>query len=121
MLHPAFVGAAGIAAIVISGKFVNASHEVNSISVNGPDQINIYDGPKQLSAVASDRKGNPVTVNLTWTSTDTTTATVDSTGLVTGIKAGSVHIEARGGGATGRKFITIATRVETTTPTTPVP
>jgi hypothetical protein len=108
LVHPAFVGAAGIAAIVISGKFVNASHGVDTISVDGPDQISIGGGPRQLSAVASDRKGNTVAVDFTWKPADSAIANVDANGLVTGGAAGKgTYIEASAGGVAGRKFVRI--------------
>jgi hypothetical protein len=108
LVHPAFVGAAGIAAIVISGKFVNASHGVDTISVDGPDEISIGRGAEQLSAVASDRKGNTVAIEFTWKPVDSNIAQVDRNGVVTGVTAGKgTYIEASGGGAAGRKFVRI--------------
>lgn len=107
LLHPAFVGAAGVAAIFISGKLVNAPHDVDSISVDGPSEISTK-SPGQLTAVASDRKGNQIAVDFVWSSASDSIATVDKNGLVTGHTAGKgTFIEARGGGAAGRKFVNI--------------
>jgi hypothetical protein len=105
LLHPAFVGAVGIAAVVISGKVVSAPHAVDSISVVSP--VNVPAGKTvTLSAVAVDRKGNAVpNISITWTSLDTTAATVDSNGGCTGVADATgkqAVITAAGGGATGR-------------------
>jgi hypothetical protein len=108
LLHPAFIGAAGVAALVISGKVVNASHDVETITVDGPSEISIGGGPQKLSAIAADRRGNSVTVDLTWNPTDPKIATVTQAGLCTGVTAGQgTYIEAAGGGATGRMFVNI--------------
>jgi hypothetical protein len=110
LLHPAFIGAVGIAAIVISGKVVSAPHAVDSISVISP--VNVPDkGSAPLSAVAVDRKGNAVpNISIAWTSLDTTAATVDSNGVCTGVKGAvgkQVVITAAGGGATGRIVVNV--------------
>lgn len=104
LVHPAFVGAAGIAAIVISGKFINASHGVDSISVVSPVKV-AANGSITLSAVPVDRKNNEVSnIDITWRSLNTDVATVDSVGVCTAgaASATSTVITATGGGATGR-------------------
>ena len=105
LLHPAFVGAAGIAAIFISGKVVNASHGVDSISVISP--VSVKAGKTvNLSAVAVDRKGNDVPgITITWSPQSGNIATVDNNGVCTGGTDGAGQqtiITAAGGGATGR-------------------
>jgi len=47
-----------------------------------------------LGAAEQDAGGNPMTTSFTWTSTDPTVATVDGSGVVTGVKAGSTTITA---------------------------
>lgn len=49
---------------------------------------------RQLTATAYDASGQPVTVQLTWASSDNNIATVDNTGLVTGVSSGTVNISA---------------------------
>ena len=108
LLHPAFIGTLGIAAIVISGKVVSAPHAVDSISVISP--VSVPAGSTvTLSAVAVDRKGNAVpNISITWTSLDITAATVDSKGVCTGVTKGKQGvITAAGGGATGRIVVAV--------------
>jgi hypothetical protein len=111
LLHPAFIGTLGIAAIFISGKVVSAPHAVDSISVISPVNVVAEKPPVALSAVAVDRKGNEVPhISYTWTSLDTTVATVDSSGLCTGVKGAAGRqtvITAAGGGATGRIVVNV--------------
>ena len=109
LLHPAFIGAAGIAAIVISGKVVNASHGVDSISVISPARVPAG-GSAMLSAVPVNRKGNTVpNTPITWTSLTPDVATVDSSGscAAVGAKGQQATITAAGGGATGRIVVNV--------------
>ena len=56
----------------------------------------------QLTATAYDAGNNPITgVTFTWASSNTNRATVNSTGLVTGVRDGNVTITASAGGKTG--------------------
>jgi len=56
----------------------------------------------QLTATAYDAGNNPINgVTFTWASSNTNRATVNSTGLVTGVRDGTVTITASAGGKTG--------------------
>ena len=68
----------------------------------------------QLSAVARDAQGAPMSRRLTWRSTDAAIATVSSTGLVTAVSTGVVGITAEAGGQSG--VVGIAVRVPVTVP-----
>ena len=62
----------------------------------------------QLSATLSDASGNPLTGRtVTWTSSAPGIATVDGTGLVTGVAAGSATITATSEGKSGSSAITV--------------
>jgi uncharacterized protein YjdB len=62
----------------------------------------------QLTATPKDASGTPLTGRvITWTTTDATAATVSSSGLVTGVKAGSVTITATSEGKSGMASITV--------------
>jgi uncharacterized protein YjdB len=56
----------------------------------------------QLTATAYDASNNPISgVTFTWASSNTNRATVNSSGLVTGVRDGNVTITASAGGKTG--------------------
>src|SRR5437762_5122229 len=58
-------------------------------------------GTVQLAASITDWNGNPTTGTIAWATRDPGIATVDATGLVTGVGAGSTKIAATFHGATG--------------------
>jgi uncharacterized protein YjdB len=64
-----------------------------------PDSASIQIGTEQqLTAVCTDQYGVTDCPTLTWVSSDSSKAIVDSSGLVTGIATGSVSITANNGG-----------------------
>lgn len=73
----------------------------------------------QLSAVATDPRDDVVDADFVWTSSNTSIATVDQTGKVTGVNSGSVTISAAAGGKQGGSGGTV-TRVVSVVVTTPV-
>jgi alpha-tubulin suppressor-like RCC1 family protein len=62
---------------------------------------------RQLTAVVRDAIGRNTGEEVTWTSADTDIASVDSTGLVTGVATGSVTISASGAARTGEAAIAV--------------
>jgi uncharacterized protein YjdB len=60
-----------------------------------------------LTATPKDSAGNPVSVTVTWLSSNTAIATVDGSGLVTGVAAGSATITASAGGQSATSAITV--------------
>jgi plastocyanin len=65
-------------------------------------------GTQQLTAVATDEKGATVSgVKVTWSASPQTIASVDATGLVTGVAAGNATITASGGGASGTASVIV--------------
>lgn len=90
-----------------SGTLFNATPVPIAFSVSGA-------GPQvghtsQLKAVAqmSDGSAKDVTSDTTWSSSDTTIATVSSTGLVTGVASGAVTITGTYQGFTATQSLTI--------------
>ena len=74
----------------------------------------------QLSALVRDQNGNRMTgQTITWTSTNTTVAPVNTQGLVRAISNGTVQITARSGNASGTANITVAEPVPTRITITP--
>ena len=63
-------------------------------------------GTQQLAGAALDASGNACGT-LTWSSDDEAVATVNATGLVTGVAAGTADITATAGGQTGTSTITV--------------
>ena len=66
-----------------------------------------------LTAAAVDGRGHPMggTTKFTWASNATAVATVDTTGLVTGVGLGPAQITATAGGVTGVAQITVLTPI----------
>ena len=74
----------------------------------------------RLAAEATDSNGHAVAgAEFAWASGDTAVATVDETGLVTGVGAGEVEITATSAGVTGRTALTVLAPVPTTVAVTP--
>jgi uncharacterized protein YjdB len=62
----------------------------------------------QLTAQAYDQTDTQVfNVSFSWSSSDTTIASVDATGLVTGVAVGTATISARGGGEIGQTVVVV--------------
>ncbi len=69
----------------------------------------------QLSAMVRDQNNNPMTgpIDVTWTSSNTTVAPVNTNGLVRALANGIAQITARSGNASGTASITVAEPVPT--------
>ncbi|MBL8982563.1 MAG: Ig-like domain-containing protein [Gemmatimonadetes bacterium] len=61
----------------------------------------------QLLAAAKDSKGGAMNASFTWSSSASTVASVDGTGVVTGVAAGSASITATADGVSGSASITV--------------
>ncbi|HET7586349.1 MAG TPA: Ig-like domain-containing protein [Gemmatimonadaceae bacterium] len=80
---------------------------VNSVTVS-PGSVTITAGEsRQLSATVTDASGNPLNRPITWSSDNTAAATVNGSGLVTGVAAGSATITATSDGKTGTANVTV--------------
>ena len=82
---------------------------VASVTV-APSTANIaITGTVQLTATPKDANGNPLTGRaISWSSSDNTIGTVNGSGLVTGVAAGSVTITATSEGKSGTASVTVA-------------
>src|SRR5712691_5524578 len=70
----------------------------------------------QLTATPKDANGNPLTGRvISWSSSDNTIATVSSSGLVTGVAAGSATITATSEGKSGTSVVTVSVPVASVT------
>ncbi len=99
----------------------SAPSGVGTISVNGNASVNgVFIGDQvQLSTVAYDYSGLVVTTPVTYTSSNTSVATVLSTGLITAIGAGSTTINVAAGGKSAQVPITVDGNITKTVGVTP--
>jgi len=108
------LGKSGLATITVTPPPVaptptsppaQAAGAVATVRVTAPSKKVKPGSTMQLTATALDEKGNRVAnQSFTWSSSNTNTATVSSTGLVTGKRKGNATITARtssGGGKSG--------------------
>lgn len=114
LLHPAFIGAAGIAGVLISGKLVNASHGVVGIQILGPTTV-AQGATVTLTAYAVDARGNTVTdTTLTWVADPSEKVNLRvQTGTsndCTGKNVGDTVITVTGGGAMHHHTLTVTPR-----------
>src|SRR5438093_815821 len=95
-------GKSGTAAITVTAV------PVASLTVNPASASVAVGATRQLSAVTKDSAGNTLTGRvITWSSSNTAVATVNSSGLVTGVAAGSATITATSEGKSGTATITV--------------
>src|SRR5213082_2082750 len=109
--------AAGAATITATseGQSGTASVTVSSIPVASvtvsPSPASVQQGATvQLTATPKDANGNPLSGRVvTWSSNNTAVATVNGSGLVTGVAAGSATITATSEGKSGTSAVTVTT------------
>ena len=98
-------------------KLTDGKPEVATVEVT-PSEATIEEGQaRQLEAVAKAADGMSVPdVSFTWTSSDVSVATIDTSGLVMGVSTGEATITAAMDGVSGTGMLTV-----TEHPLTPVP
>ncbi|MVX64892.1 hypothetical protein GKZ28_14435 [Clostridium chromiireducens] len=103
--------------ITISGQTTTTTIiKVTGITTTGTDSISTKGGTLTLTAVVNPSDATNKTI--TWSSSDTSIATVGSSGVVTAINNGSVVIKATasdGSGVIGTKIITVTGQVTAST------
>ena len=96
--------ASGAATITV----VNRTGPVMSVEVSPSEETIGVGGTLQLTAEGLNESGNAVaSTEFSWESGDAAIATVDASGLVTGVAVGVVTITASSGGASGAATITV--------------
>jgi uncharacterized protein YjdB len=81
---------------------------VSAIAVAPPQDTVGPGGTRQLSASALDANGHAVpAVQFAWSTSDATVASVNASGLATGIAVGTAAIRASAGGVTGAALLTV--------------
>src|SRR5205823_2136160 len=105
-------GQSGTSSITVSSVPV----PVSSVTVS-PASASVSAGQTvQLTATPKDANGNPLSGRVvTWASSNTSVATVNGTGLVSGVAAGSATITATSEGQSGTAGITVAVPVASVT------
>jgi uncharacterized protein YjdB len=101
------VATLSLAAACSGGGGTDAPPAVASVTVS-PSVATIEVGrTEQLSASPRDASGNVLTDPVTWSSNSTTIASVNGTGLVTGVSVGTATITAASGGQQGTATILV--------------
>lgn len=109
-------GQAGSTALTVSAV------PVATVEVSPPTANLLVAGTVQLSATAKDEAGAVLAGRAaTWTTSDPTVATVNPTGRVTGLAAGSATIVATIEGKTGSAAVTVTQQAVATVEVTPSP
>lgn len=99
-------GISGTSSIAVA----TAVQPVATVTVTPATASLIIGAPLQLSAVTKDAAGNTLTGRqVAWSSANTSVASVNASGLVTAIAAGSTAITATSEGKTGSSSLTITT------------
>jgi len=97
-------GKTGTSAITVTA----VAPVVTTVTVSPPSATIAAGATVALSATVKDAQGNVMTgQTVTWTSSNTAVATVNSSGVVTGIAAGSATITATCAGKSGTSAITV--------------
>ncbi|HEX6589862.1 MAG TPA: Ig-like domain-containing protein [Longimicrobiales bacterium] len=92
---------------------------VDAVSVS-PASPSVVEGQTvQLTATPEDEDGGPLSRAVSWTSLNTGVATVNGSGLVTGVAAGSADIRATSEGVHGTVTVTVTPRPVATVSVTP--
>ncbi len=105
--------------VAISGTAVSGPVELSSITLDSASySLNINQTHQTtVTALYSDGSSSPVNTGVTYTSSNTAIATVDTNGLVTGKAAGQTVITALYGGKTATAAVTVLTGSGSKTPT----
>jgi DNA/RNA endonuclease G (NUC1) len=93
---------------------------VASVAVTPSNPSVVQGGTQQFTATATDASGSPIPgVSFTWASATTTVATVNTTGLATGVSAGTSTISATApNGVKGSTVLTVTSAPPPTMPAT---
>jgi hypothetical protein len=81
---------------------------VTTISVTVPTTSIVMGATTTVTAAAVDQNGAPIALTTTaWTTSSAAIATVNATGVVTGVSVGTTQVIASGDGKTGQQTITV--------------
>lgn len=93
---------------------------LTSITISGPSTGVVTHATSAYTASGFDQYGSPFSFTPTWNSASPSKATINSSGIATGVAAGTSSITATGSGATSNAItVTIAAQVATTVTVSP--
>lgn len=99
---------------------VTVAQQVDAVAMSPTSGTLVAGDTLRLAVEASDANGHAIEeTRFSWASDDTAVAVVDTTGLVTGVGAGTVEITATASGVTGGTELTVAAPTPTTVVVTP--
>lgn len=107
-MHRPVLSALVVATLVAcGGDSSGPSARVVNVFLSSPQPTIAVGDKAQLTAVALDSAGNSLNTKFEWSSANAVIAMVSTTGLVTGVTAGSTMIWAKAGGVTGTLSLTV--------------
>ncbi len=80
---------------------------LTTITVSPSTVMLAVGGTYKFNATATDQNGNPMAATITWSSSNSTVGTVDSTGKFTALAAGIATVRASSGTVTGTAAVTV--------------
>jgi len=108
------------AGTVSGSAAVTVAQQVSAVEITPDPGIVLPGTTLQLEAEAQDANGHAVAgSDFEWASSDTAVATVDATGLVSGIALGSAEVSATSSGVTGRAQLEVVEPAPTTVAVSP--
>ena len=91
----------------IAATVAYAAATVASITVTPATATAVISGSAQLAAITEDARAHPLRNQVTWTSADNAIATVDTTGNVRGVSAGTTTVTATADGVSASAVVTV--------------
>ena len=108
----------GTASVTVTSPVQNVTPVLTSINVT-PATANILIGGTQVfTAAANDQNGDPMSVVISWTSSNETVGTIDASGNFSALAAGTTTIKAANGTVNGTASVTVTTSTPTPVLTT---
>jgi hypothetical protein len=94
---------------------LSVSDNGRTLTVSPTATILSVDASQRFTATLKDRNGNTIPATPDWTSSNTSVATVDGTGLVRGVATGSATIQAKVGALVAAGAVTVGPRPDAVT------